>query len=355
MQLDPGAVNQIARAYHGYYPVKGGSTSHVLRFDNDFQEEGGSSLDIDCAKGIITIRLRTPHRGKSEVVRQAADYNTLHQVFKDPRCFFLPAIIKPKRRSSRELSGEGRDDEPVVFSISAYKNPVKPAPVVPRLPMNGMIGPGLLPRGALDLGAPLCEVLGPKVPQNGPRVPAFGKTTGPRVPMINGLKVAPAITKTAGLKGPMINCPTEAPADNLTNKGPKVDGQNSGSYNVPVKVVNTLSTNEKKAETENKMPKTEHTRVMEEHVSQKVFGPAKPDPALLPREAVDQDLQSVDQLYRTKTRTELNYLKRKQQLDTDRLKKKAVLSHKDKIEGFNTYLGNLPEFNEQRKINWSKH
>jgi len=80
MQLDPGAVTQIARAYHGYYPVKGGTTSHVLRFDNDFQEDGGSSLEINCAKGIIMIRLRTPHRGKSEVVRQNADYNTLHQV-----------------------------------------------------------------------------------------------------------------------------------------------------------------------------------------------------------------------------------------------------------------------------------
>merc|ERR1712106_728968 len=87
----------------------------------------------------------------------------------------------------------------------------------------------------------------------------------------------------------------------------------------------------------------------------KVIGPAKPDPALLPRESVDHQLQTVDQLYRTKTRTELNYLKRKQDLDTDRLKEGAELSHKDKIEVYNTYLGSLPEFNEQRKINWSKH
>ena len=50
------------------------------RYDNDCQEEGGSSLEINCREGIIVIRLRTPHRGKSEVERHNADYNTLHQV-----------------------------------------------------------------------------------------------------------------------------------------------------------------------------------------------------------------------------------------------------------------------------------
>ena len=32
MQLDPGAVAQIARTYHGYYRVDGGGHGHVLRY-----------------------------------------------------------------------------------------------------------------------------------------------------------------------------------------------------------------------------------------------------------------------------------------------------------------------------------
>lgn len=287
------------------------------------------------------------------------------QVFKDPRCFFLPAIVKPKRRSSRELSCEGGDDGPAVFTLSAYKNPAKTALVVPRLPVNGIIGPGLLPGGALDLGAPLtlCELLGPEVPQSGPRISPYLNTTGPRVPMnmINVPTVDPADQQTAGPSGPKISGPREVPADNLTT-GPRIPqpgpgGQSTVGCSVPGKMMETviISTVENQVEIENKRPEAELTRAVEDHASHKVFGPPKPDPALLPREAVDQELQTVDQLYRTKTRLELNYLKRKQQLDTDRLKKKAGLSHKDKIEGFNTYLGNLPEFNEQRKINWSKH
>ena len=55
------------------------------------------------------------------------------------------------------------------------------------------------------------------------------------------------------------------------------------------------------------------------------------------------------------SRTEWNYLKRNLELDREKLKKRAVFSQEDKIEVYNTYLSNLPEFNEQRKINWSKH
>ena len=34
---------------------------------------------------------------------------------------------------------------------------------------------------------------------------------------------------------------------------------------------------------------------------------------------MDHELQTVGQLYRTKTRTELNYLRRKEELDKERL------------------------------------
>jgi len=318
MQLDPGAVAQIARTYHGYYRVDAGGHGHVLRYDNDFQEDGGSSLEINCKQGIILIKLRTPQRGKTEVEKQNADYNILHQVFKDPRCFFLPPVVKAKRRSSRELSGESKEDSgPQVFTLSAYKNPVKQTPI------NGIIGSGLLVPGGgsldlgapfpggvgIDLGAPLqgCGVAGGL----GLRVPTPKTTIGPRVP-----------------------CEEVTPAKQR-------------------KVESTVS--EKKIV---KLPSEESgdKKEEEEFVENiKIIGPAKPDPTLLPPEGVDHELKTVDQLYRTKTRTELNYLKRKQELDRERLKRRAELSHKDKIEVYNTYLSNLPEFNEQRKINWSKH
>ena len=51
-----------------------------VRYDNDFQEDGGSSLEINCDQGIIVIKLRTPHRGKTEVEKDNVDYKTLHQV-----------------------------------------------------------------------------------------------------------------------------------------------------------------------------------------------------------------------------------------------------------------------------------
>lgn len=313
MQLDPGAVAQIARTYHGYYRVDaggGGGGGQVLRYDNDFQEDGGSSLEINCEQGIILIKLRSPHRGKTEVEKHKADYNTLHQVFKDPRCFFLPAIVKTKRRISRELSGEDKADEgPLVFTLSAYKEPVKQRPI------NGIIGPGLLQGCGRDLGAPLRgggqDLGAPLLGGLGLRVPADNKSIGPVVPGMGEVQAAPA-------------------------KFRKMEPQ---IVKKTVEVIIEKTMEERADESENV----------------KVIGPAKPDPALLPRESVDHQLQTVDQLYRTKTRTELNYLKRKQKLDTDRLKKRAELSHKDKIEVYNTYLGSLPEFNEQRKINWSKH
>jgi len=297
MHLDPGAVAQIARTYHGYYRVGVDTTGQVLRYDNDFQEDGGSSLEINCKQGIILIKLRTPLMGKAEVEKHNADYNTLHQVFKDPRCFFLPTVVKTKRRSSRELSGEEKEDSgPLTFTLSAYKPPVQQKPI-PAIIGGGLVVPG----GVLDLGAPVeGGVLGL-------RVPAVSQAIGPRARLLSQpQQVTPA-------------------------KQRKVETQ------------------------EEVKPIAEESHDKNSDNPDKVIGPAKPDPALLPPESVDHHLQTVDQLYRTKTRTELNYLKRKQELDRERLKKRAELSHKDKIEVYNTYLSNIPEFNEQRKINWSKH
>jgi len=293
--LDKGAVIQIARTYHGYCHVKGhNSSNNILRFDNDIQEEGGSSLEINCTEGSILIRLRTAYRGQTEVIKHEVDYNMLHQVFKDPRCFFLPTIVKPKRRSSRELSGEkSSDDGPTVFSLNAYKesNYLK-ASVVPKLPFCGV--------DILDLGAPV-----------------FGGFA--KFPSFQNNDLARQVSVPTQLKIKCVNL--------------NLDGKAKKSLECQLKVTDSLP----------------------EPSREKIYGPAKPNKDILLTESLLSEEKLDDHLYRTKTKTELNYLKRKHDLDIDRLKKRAVLSHKDKIEGFNTYLSNIPEFNEQRKINWSKH
>ena len=70
-----------------------------------------------------------------------------------------------------------------------------------------------------------------------------------------------------------------------------------------------------------------------------------------------QDLLAMDYLYKTKTKNELNFLKRQldKEKETDHTEKRARMSHKQNIEKYNSYLAAIPEQNEQRKINWHKH
>ena len=68
-----------------------------------------------------------------------------------------------------------------------------------------------------------------------------------------------------------------------------------------------------------------------------------------------QDLLAMDYLYKTKTKNELNFLKRQIEKDVDSTEKKAKLNHKQNIEKYNKYLAAIPEQNELRRINWHKH
>ena len=70
-----------------------------------------------------------------------------------------------------------------------------------------------------------------------------------------------------------------------------------------------------------------------------------------------QDLLAMDYLYKTKTKSELNFLKRQldKEKETEHTEKRAKMSHKQNIEKYNAYLAAIPEQNEQRKINWHKH
>ena len=56
----------------------------------------------------------------------------------------------------------------------------------------------------------------------------------------------------------------------------------------------------------------------------------------------------------SKTKAELAFEKRKQELDQERIRKKASVSHKEKVEKFNEYLNNLSEHYEQAKVSWTK-
>nr|ACO15247.1 FAM32A [Caligus clemensi] len=63
---------------------------------------------------------------------------------------------------------------------------------------------------------------------------------------------------------------------------------------------------------------------------------------------------STSSYYKGKTKTELQFLKRKEKLDTERIKKKASVSHKERVEKFNEYLNNLSEHYEPAKVSWTK-
>lgn len=59
-------------------------------------------------------------------------------------------------------------------------------------------------------------------------------------------------------------------------------------------------------------------------------------------------------LYRGKTKAEIAFLERKKTLDEKRIREKAQVSHKEKVEKFNEYLNNLSEHYEQAKVSWTK-
>lgn len=58
--------------------------------------------------------------------------------------------------------------------------------------------------------------------------------------------------------------------------------------------------------------------------------------------------------YRGKTKAEIAFLEQKKKLDEKRIRGKAQVSHKEKVEKFNDYLNNLSEHYEQAKVSWTK-
>jgi len=68
----------------------------------------------------------------------------------------------------------------------------------------------------------------------------------------------------------------------------------------------------------------------------------------------DSDKVSLESLYRSKTKAEVTFLKRRQERDAERVRKKATLTHKEKVNKFNTYLSTLSEHYDIPKVSWTK-
>lgn len=55
-----------------------------------------------------------------------------------------------------------------------------------------------------------------------------------------------------------------------------------------------------------------------------------------------------------KTKAELAFLKKKEERDVKRIREKASVSHKERVEKFNEYLNGLSEHYEPAKVSWTK-
>ena len=62
----------------------------------------------------------------------------------------------------------------------------------------------------------------------------------------------------------------------------------------------------------------------------------------------------MESLYQSKTKAEITFLKRREERDAERVRKKATLTHKEKVNKFNTYLSTLSEHYDIPKVSWTK-
>jgi len=294
MIFDVDAVKQLVRHYNGFYLVKGGCTEERLQYKT--VKDNDCQVDIDCSLGEVTVTLQEEYRGRNSVTKKTLEYNYIHEIMNDPRLIFMDEVVKPvKRRKSTDTN----KNEPLpTFSISAFKDPLKSKPssilsASPSLPVR----PSFKPKpfgGGFDLGGDLGGL--------GPRVPSLDLGSdlgglGPRVPSLGPKK---ELTRVEKLKA------AEEAKQKSREKEDKTEESTSGS------------------------------------------SPVKATP-------VHQDLLAMDYLYKTKTKNELNFLKRQIEKDVDSTEKKAKLNHKQNIEKYNKYLAAIPEQNELRRINWHKH
>ena len=191
----------------------------------------------------------------------------------------MDEVVKPTKKKHIDNHD---NDEPLTFSISAFKKP--------------------------STSKPKCSPLPPVKPSFSPSPLSFGDDFG----------------SDLGGMGPIV--PT---------LGPKKE---------PTRVEKLRAAEEQRLKEKNK-DKPENEDETGEGSS-----PTKSAP-------IHQDFLAMDYLYKTKTKSELNFLKRQIEKDreSDTTEKRAKLSHKQNIEKYNSYLAAIPEQNELRRINWHKH
>ena len=68
----------------------------------------------------------------------------------------------------------------------------------------------------------------------------------------------------------------------------------------------------------------------------------------------DQDSNGLSDYYSGKTKAEIAFLKKKEERDIKRIREKASVSHKERVEKFNGYLNSLSEHYEPAKVSWTK-
>ena len=86
-----------------------------------------------------------------------------------------------------------------------------------------------------------------------------------------------------------------------------------------------------------------------EKVEKSIWGQSQSGTSGSNEESVDSD-----EVFKGKTPVEIAYLKKKREREMDRIKKRANLNHKEKVEKFNTYLNSLTEHYDIQKVSWTK-
>jgi len=62
----------------------------------------------------------------------------------------------------------------------------------------------------------------------------------------------------------------------------------------------------------------------------------------------------AEKYYQNKTKSEIAFLKKKEESDIERIRKKGSETHKERVEKFNGYLNSLSEHYEPAKVSWTK-
>ena len=75
-----------------------------------------------------------------------------------------------------------------------------------------------------------------------------------------------------------------------------------------------------------------------------------------PAEGSSSSQNSSDKIsyYGQKTKAEIAFLKKKEERDIQRIREKASVSHKERVEKYNEYLNSLSEHYEPAKVSWTK-